>query len=63
MFIPRFIPSPPFSDDAFQWGLRLLSLVLFGVSFGWALYTMLHNMHPSKDNFELYEENDDWGRS
>jgi hypothetical protein len=48
---------------AVQWGLRILSLFLFGTSFGWALYTMLHNMHPSRDNFDLYDENDDWGHS
>lgn len=44
-----------------KWSLRILSFILFGISFGWALYTMLNNLEPSKDNFPTYEENDDWG--
>jgi hypothetical protein len=57
---PHLPPPVPLTLPR-QWGLRLLSLFLLGLSFGWALYTMLHNMHPSRANFELYEENDDWG--
>jgi hypothetical protein len=49
-------------DQVSQWGLRILSLSLFGISFGWALYSMFNTMDPSKDNFEIYDENDDWGQ-
>lgn len=45
-----------------KWGLRLVSITLFALSFSWALVIIMTKLEPSKDNFSLYEENDDWGR-
>lgn len=43
-----------------KWTVRLVALALSIASFVWALYYLLTITNPSKRNFDLYDENDDW---
>lgn len=43
-----------------QWGLRTFAIGSFIASFTWAIVIIVTKLEPSKDHFDLYEDNDDW---